>query len=77
MCTYNIDMNKSELLNLTKDQLIDKIMSLRPVPEYQQKTLNRKIKFAPSFNNVEQMVQAYVENIIEPPIEFPDYYKPE
>ena len=77
MCTYNIDMNKSELLNLTKDQLIDIMMNLRPVPEYQQKTLNRKIKFAPLFNNLKQMVQAYVENIIETPIEFRDYYKPE
>ncbi|PFX21556.1 Terminal uridylyltransferase 4 [Stylophora pistillata] len=69
-------MNKNEVQNLTKDQLIDIIMNLRPVPKYQPKPTSRKIKFTASFKNVKQMVESYEENIIEPPLEFRDDYKP-
>ena len=62
--------------NLTKDQLIDIIMRLNPVPRYQPKTLNKKTKFAPLLKNVKVMVQAYERNIIEPPVPLPRTKKP-
>ena len=65
MLLYN-NMDKKSLEKLTKTQLIDILLNQarvkKPVP------MPRK--------NVKQMVKEYEENIILPPIQFRDDYKP-
>ena len=62
-------MNKSDLSKLTKSQLIE--LLLKQNAELQ----SRKPIPAPR-KSVKQMVQDYEDNIIEPPLEFRDDYKP-
>ena len=76
-------MNKGDLKNLTKTQLINLILkqnneikvsqqqNAKPIPKprtTKQVPLPRK--------SVKQMVQDYEDNIILPPLEFRDDYKP-
>ena len=76
-------MNKSDLKNLTKNQLINLILkqnneikvsqqqNAKPIPK------PRTTKPIPlPRKSVKQMVQDYEENIILPPLEFRDDYKP-
>ena len=66
-------MNKSNLKNLTKTQLINLILKQndKPIPK------PRTTKPIPvPRKSVKQMVQDYEENIILPPLEFRDDYKP-
>ena len=66
-------MNKSDLKNLTKTQLINLILkqNAKPIPK------PRTTKPIPvPRKSVKQMVQDYEENIILPPLEFRDDYKP-
>ena len=66
-------MNKSNLKNLTKTQLINLILkqNAKPIPK------PRTTKPIPvPRKSVKQMVQDYEENIILPPLEFRDDYKP-
>ena len=66
-------MNKGDLKNLTKTQLINLILkqNAKPIPK------PRTTKPIPlPRKSVKQMVQDYEENIILPPLEFRDDYKP-
>ena len=76
-------MNKSDLKNLTKTQLINLILkqnneikvsqqqNAKPIPK------PRTTKPVPlPRKSVKQMVQDYEDNIILPPLEFRDDYKP-
>ena len=66
-------MNKGDLKNLTKTQLINLILkqNAKPIPK------PRTTKPVPlPRKSVKQMVQDYEENIILPPLEFRDDYKP-
>ena len=67
------NMNKGDLKNLTKTQLINLILkqNAKPIPK------PRTTKPIPlPRKSVKQMVQDYEENIILPPLEFRDDYKP-
>ena len=70
---YNI-MNKSDLEKLSKSELIKLIIkqNTKPVPAPRTKT--RPIP--KPRKSVQQMVRDYEENIIPPPLEFRDGYKP-
>ena len=66
-------MNKGDLKNLTKTQLINLILkqNAKPIPK------PRTTKPVPlPRKSVKQMVQDYEDNIILPPLEFRDDYKP-
>ena len=70
MSTNNMETNT--LNNLTKSQLINLVLKLNANIEKLQK---QKPVPAPR-KSVKQMVQAYEDNIIQPPLEFRDDYKP-
>ena len=67
-------MNKSDLEKLSKSELIKLILkqNIKPVPA--PRTKIRPIPAARK--SVQQMVRDYEENIIPPPLEFQDGYKP-
>ena len=62
-------MNKTSLEKLTKSQLIDLLLqqNVKPQPRKSIPTPRKSVK---------QMVQEYEDNIILPPLEFRDDYKP-
>ena len=64
----DMEMNKSDLEKLTKSQLIELLKQNNKKP-------NRKPVPTPR-KSVKQMVQDFEENIILPPPEFRDDYKP-
>ena len=69
----NINMDKSDLNKLSKTDLIKLILSLKA----NQPRIYKPRKPIPTpRRNVRQMIQDYEENIIAPPIEFRDDYKP-
>ena len=78
-------MNARNLHNLTKSQLINllikqnsEIQKLLP-QNIQQEPIQTPITekpIPPPRKSVKQMVQDYEDNIIEPPLEFRDDYKP-
>ena len=70
MSTNNMETNT--LNNLTKSQLINLVLKLNANIEKLQK---QKPVPAPR-KSVKQMVQEYEDNIIQPPLEFRDDYKP-
>ena len=65
----NINMNESDLAKLSKTDLIKLILSLKADQPRTPKPKSRR--------SVRDMVQDYEENIIAPPLEFRDDYKPE
>ena len=70
-------MNESSLRNLTKSQLIN--LLLKQNVKQQPKNDNNIEPGRPiptPWKSVKQMVQDYEENIILPPLEFRDDYKP-
>ena len=72
-------MNKSDLKNLTKTQLINLILKQNNEIKVsqQQNAKPRTTKPVPlPRKSVKQMVQDYEDNIILPPLEFRDDYKP-
>ena len=79
-------MNKHDLSNLTKSQLINLLLKQNTKIQLLKYKLNQESKNdnkieprrpipAPR-KNVKQMVQEYEDNIIPPPLEFRDGYKP-
>ena len=70
--TYS--MNKSDLEKLSKSELIKLIMKQNTKPVATPRTKTRPIPAARK--SVQQMVRDYEENIIPPPLEFRDGYKP-
>ena len=76
--SYN-SMNKKDLKKLSKSELIQMIQTLlkpntKPVPAPRAAKPIRPIPAARK--SVQQMVRDYEENIIPPPLEFRDGYKP-
>ena len=69
----NINMNETDLAQLSKTDLIKLILSLKAD---QPKTYKPRTPIPTPRRNVRQMIQDYEENIIAPPIEFRDDYKP-
>ena len=69
----NINMNESDLNNLSKTDLIKIILSLK---ENQPRTYKPRPPKPTPRRSVRDMVQDYEENIIAPPLEFRDDYKP-
>ena len=69
----NINMNESDLAQLSKTDLIKLILSLKASQPRIYKP--RPPKPTPR-RSVRDMVQDYEENIIAPPLEFRDDYKP-
>ena len=69
----NINMNETDLAQLSKTDLIKLILSLKAD---QPKTNKPRTPIPTPRRNVRQMIQDYEENIIDPPIEFRDDYKP-
>ena len=70
--TYS--MNKSDLEKLSKSELIKLIMKQNTKPVPAPRTETRPIP--KPRKSVQQMVRDYEENIIPPPLEFRDGYKP-
>ena len=70
----NINMNESDLNKLSKTELIKLILSLKANQPRIYKP--RPPKPTPPRKSVKQMVQEYEDNIIPPPLEFRDDYKP-
>ena len=70
--TYS--MNKSDLEKLSKSELMKLIMKQNTKPVPAPRTKIRPIPAARK--SVQQMVRDYEENIIPPPLEFRDGYKP-
>ena len=69
-------VNKKELKKLSKSQLINLLLKQgqKPVPAPRK---NNKVKPIPMpRKSVKQMVKDYEENIILPPLQFRDDYKP-
>ena len=76
-------MNKRSLQNLTKDQLITLVSELNDKISHQDQKIKTIFQMMPKQQpvpaprkSVKQMVQAYEDNIIQPPLEFRDDYKP-
>ena len=69
---YNNSMNKSDLEKLDKSQLIQMLLK----QDLEMKKLKLRNPTPAPRKNVKQMVQDYEDNIIEPPPEFRDDYKP-
>ena len=69
----NINMHETDLAQLSKTDLIKLILSLKAD---QPKTYKPRRPIPTPRRNVRQMIQDYEENIIAPPIEFRDDYKP-
>ena len=70
-------MNKGDLKNLTKTQLINLILKQNnEIKVLQQQNEKQKIEEPTPPKSVKQMVQDYEENIIAPSPEFRDDYKP-
>ena len=71
-------MNKKDLKKLSKSQLIEMLLKqsiMKPVPTPRtKKPMNKPIP-APR-KSVKKMVKEYEDNIILPPLEFRDDYKP-
>ena len=67
-------MYKQDLSNLTKDQLINLLLKQNNKTQLLKNKLDRPTPAKRT--NVKQMVQDYEENIIPPPLEFRDDYKP-
>ena len=67
-------MDKQKLASLSKDQLINLLLKQNAKIQLLKNKLERPTP-APR-RNVKQMVQDYEENIIPPPPEFRDDYKP-
>ena len=68
-------MNESSLHNLTKSQLINLLLKQNAEMKVLLQQSNLKPVPFPR-KNVKQMVQDYEDNIIRPPLEFRDDYKP-
>ena len=73
----NSIMNKKNLKKMSKSQLINMMLNLKKsniviVDDDSKPIPTPRIKP----NNVKQMIQKYEENIIQPPKEFMDGYKP-
>ena len=66
-------MNETDLAQLSKTDLIKLILSLKAD---QPKTYKPRTPIPTPRRNVRRMIQDYEENIIAPPIEFIDDYKP-
>ena len=73
--TYN--MNESSLKKLSKSQLIKLLLqkNMKPQPKNDDNVKPRRPIPTPQ-KSVKQMVQDYEDNIIIPPLEFRDDYKP-
>ena len=69
----NINMNESDLAKLSKTDLIKLILSLKAD---QPRIYKPRPPIPTPRRNVRQMIQDYEENIIAPPLEFRDDYKP-
>ena len=76
-------MNNHELKNLTKSQLINlllkqnaEIKALQQANQQQQQPTPIQKPIPTPRKSVKQMVQEYEDNIILPPLEFRDDYKP-
>ena len=69
----NINMNESDLAKLSKTDLIKLILSLKAD---QPRTYKPRPPKPTPRRSVRDMVQDYEENIIAPPLEFRDDYKP-
>ena len=70
------NMNKRSLSNLTKSQLINLLMKQNlEIKQLLQQNMQQQPIPAPR-KSVKQMVQDYEENVILPPSEFRDDYKP-
>ena len=85
MSTNN--MNKQTLKSKTKDELIQMILKQEILEKSNNELIQgllkeniksqQKQKPTPaSIKSVKQMIQAYEDNIIQPPLEFRDDYKP-
>ena len=72
--TYS--MNKSDLEKLSKSELIKLIIKQNTKPVPAPRTLKLKRPIPAPRKSVQQMVRDYEENIIPPPLEFRDGYKP-
>ena len=77
---YTNSMNKQDLSNLTKDELINMLLKQNTKIQLLKNKLKNECEpsrpvSAPR-KNVKQMVQEYEDNIILPPPEFRDGYKP-
>ena len=68
------NMDKQNLSNLTKDQLINLLLKQNTKINLLKNKLERPTPAKRT--NVKQTVQEYEENIILPPVEFRDDYKP-
>ena len=69
-------MNKRDFKNLTKSQLISLLIKQNlEIKKLLQQNIQQQPIPAPR-KSVKQMVQDYEDNIIEPPLEFRDDYKP-
>ena len=72
LSNYNINMEKSSLKKLSKSQLIKLLLKQENKKPVQQK---RRPIPTPR-KSVKEMVKQYEDNIIQPPAEFRDNYKP-
>ena len=79
---YTYYMNTRDLKNITKSQLINlllkqnvEIKALQQANQKQKPTTIQKPIPTPQ-KSLKQMVQEYEDNIIPPPLEFRDDYKP-
>ena len=69
---YNNNMNKSDLEKLSKSQLIQMLLK----QDLEMTKLKLRNPTPAPRKSVKQMVQDYEDNIIQPPPEFRDDYKP-
>ena len=88
MSTYDMEyLTKNELIKLNRDlsekleqmtRIVDKLTAvLKKGSLYKQEETEKVVKPIPApRKNVKQMVQEYEDNIIQPPLEFRDDYKP-
>ena len=75
----NSKMNKSDLENLSKNELIEMLLKLQAKQKKPKIIIVDDSKSAPiptPRKSVKQMVEDYEDNIILPPPEFRDGYKP-
>ena len=72
--SYSNNMDKQDLSNLTKEQLINLLLKQNTKIQLLKNKLQKPVPAKRT--NVKQMVQEYEKNIIPPPPEFRDDYKP-
>ena len=73
----NINMNKADLKKLSKSELIKLLMKQsKDVESHVQENIKRRRPIPTPRKSVKDMVKRYEDNIILPPLEFRDDYKP-